>query len=139
MTVGTSRPAAALRLDRLIRIDMPESTLRFGVDPASVTVTSDGIVRYVVVATSASGAVNALYEGIRCSTAETRLYARHNPDTGWVPVKDGEWRPLHEARPTRHSLAIARGGACLGSGPNQSAARIVRDLGGDVNWRFWNN
>ena len=132
-------PPSPLRLDRLIRIDIPESTLRFGVDPASVALTSDGIVRYVVVATSASGAVNAFYEGIRCSTGETRLYARHNPDSGWVPVKDGQWRSLHETRPSRHSLVIARNGGCLGSAPNQSVAQIVRDLGGSVNWRFWNN
>jgi hypothetical protein len=128
-----------LRLDRLIRIEIPGSTLRFGVDPASVVLTSDGIVRYVVVATSSSGAVNAFYEGIRCSTAETRLYARHNPDRGWVPVKDGLWRSLYETRPSGHSLVIARTGACVGGAPNQSAAQIVKDLGGSVNWRFWNN
>ena len=129
-------PPAPVRLDRLIRIEMPESTLRFGVDPASVALSSDGIVRYVVVATGISGAVNAFYEGIRCTTAETRLYARHNPDSGWVPVRDGMWRALHETRPSRHSLAIARNGACLGAAPNQSAAQIVRDLGRDADRRF---
>ena len=124
------------RLDRLLRIEIPESTLRFGVDPASVVLTGDGIVRYVVVATSSSGAVNAFYEGIRCTTAETRLYARHNPDSGWVPVRDGMWRSLHEPRPSRHSLVIARNGACLGGAPNQSATQIVRDLGRDADRRF---
>lgn len=132
-------PPAPLRTDRLIRLELPGSTLRFGVDPASVVLTSDGVVRYVVVATSDTGAVNAFYEGIRCSTGETRLYARHNPDKGWVPVKDAQWRSLQEARPSRHSLVIARTGACVGGAPNQSAAQIVRDLGGSVNWRFWNN
>lgn len=132
-------PPAPLRMDRPLRVDVAGSTLRFGVDPTSITLTFDGIVRYVVVATSATGAVNAFYEGIRCSTAETRLYARHNPDSGWVPVKDEQWRSLHETRPSRHSLAIARNGACLGGAPNQSVAQIVRDLGGGVNWRFWNN
>lgn len=130
---------APLRPDRLIRLEMPESTLRFGVDPASITLTGDGIVRYVVVATSSTGAVNGFYEGIRCSTAETRLYARYNPDSGWVPVKDAQWRSLQETRPSRHSLVIARTGACMGGAPNQSAAQIVRDLGGSVDWRFWNN
>ncbi|MFC5498728.1 CNP1-like family protein [Caenimonas terrae] len=131
-------PPAPLRLDRLLPIDIPESTLRFGVDPASVALTPDGIVRYVVVATSNTGAVNAFYEGIRCSTGEVRLYARHSPDKGWVPVKDSLWRSLSEARPSRHSLVIARTGACNGNAANQSAAQIVRDLGGSVNWRFWN-
>jgi hypothetical protein len=132
---------APLRTDHLIRIDMPGSSLRFGVDPASIVVGRDRIVRYVVVATSSSGAVNAFYEGIHCSTAEVKVYARHNPDSGWVPVPDSRWRSLYETRPSPHSLAIARGGACVGEAPNQSAAQIVHDLGGagNGNWRFWNN
>jgi hypothetical protein len=132
---------APLRTDRLIAIDMPESALRFGVDPASIAISGDGVVRYVVVATSSSGAVNAFYEGIRCSTGETKVYARHNPGSGWVPVKEGQWRSIHETRPSRHSLAIARNGVCVGGAPNQSVRQIVRDLGGSGsgNWRFWNN
>jgi hypothetical protein len=129
----------ALRTTRLITIEIPESTLRFGVDPASISVGSDGIVRYVVVATSSSGAVNGFYEGLRCSTGEVKTYARHNPASGWVVVKDGQWRSVREARPSRHSLVIARNGACIGGAPNQTAQQVVRDLGGDPNWRFWNN
>lgn len=128
-----------LRTEGLIRIDMPQSNLRFGVDPASVSLGSDGVVRYVVVASSNSGAVNAFYEGIRCSTAEVRLYARHNPDSGWVLLSDGEWRSLHQSLPSRHSLVLARTGVCAGGAPNQSTTQIVRDLGASVNWRFWNN
>ena len=129
----------ALRTEGLIRIDMPQSNLRFGVDPASVSLGSDGVVRYVVVASSNTGAVNAFYEGIRCSTAEVRLYARHNPDSGWVLLSDGEWRSLHQTLPSRHSLILARTGICAGGAPNQSTTQIVRDLGASVNWRFWNN
>ena len=127
-----------LRTEGLIRIELPLSNLRFGVDPASVSIGSDGVVRYVVVATSNTGTINAFYEGIRCSTAEVRLYARHNPDSGWVLLNDGEWRSLHQTLPSRHSLVLARTGVCAGGAPNQSTAQIVRDLGGNVNWRFWN-
>ena len=132
-------PPPQLRTDRLVRIDMPGSTLQFGVDPASVSVGADGIVRYVVVAATTAGAVNAIYEGIRCSTGEVRVYARHQPDRGWVQVKDSRWQSLFDPGPSRHSLAIARNGACVGGAPNQNAAQVVRDLGGSPNWRFWNN
>jgi hypothetical protein len=127
-----------LRTAPLIKLEVPQSTLRFGVDPASVALGSDGIVRYVVVATSSTGAVNAFYEGIRCNSGEFRVYARHNPDSGWVPVKDGPWRSLHDRLPSHHSLVIARTGACMGHGPNRSAAQIVRDLGANVDRRFNN-
>jgi hypothetical protein len=129
-------PPPALELDGLIPIEQPGSSLRFGVAPGSVTVGSDGIVRYVVVAKSSSGAVNAMYEGIRCSTGQFRVYARYNPSGSWVPNKDALWRSIHEAQPSRHTLTIARTGACIGDGTNRSAEQIVRDLRGSVDHRF---
>lgn len=133
-------PPPAFKLDGLIPLEMPRSALRFGVDPASVSLGSDGIVRYVVVATSgaasATGAVNVLYEGLRCNTAEFKVYARYNAGSGWTVAKDSPWRPLHDAQTANHSLVIARTGACVGHGPNRSATQIVRDLRAPVDTRF---
>ena len=92
----------------------------------------------ITLASSSSGAVNAFYEGIRCATGEMRVYARHNPDTGWVPLKDGQWRSLHD-QPSRHSLEIARTGVCRGQAPNASATQIVRDLARGADRRFDTN
>jgi hypothetical protein len=121
-------PAPAFSLDGLIPLETPRSGLRFGVAPASVSVGADGIVRYVVVATGPSGAVNGLYEGIRCNTGEYKVYARHNPGSGWVIAKEPQWRPLQDAPMPRHALTIARTGACVGHGTAASAAKIVSDL-----------
>ena len=126
----------AFSLDRLIVLDMPRGALRYGIDPASVSVGPDGIVRYVVVASSATGTTNAMYEGIRCGAAEVKVYARHNSDSGWTPVRDAVWRPLHDNHPSRHSLTIARTGACMGHAPNRSATQIVRDLRAPADLRF---
>ena len=134
-------PPPALKLDGLIPLDIPGSTLRFGVAPASVTIGSDGIVRYVVVASSTTGAVNAIYEGIRCDTGQYKVYARHNPDSGWKPTKDADWRSLHEQQQkpmSRHTLVIARTGACIGHGANRPATRIVQDLRLPADTRFRN-
>ncbi|HSV46812.1 MAG TPA: CNP1-like family protein [Ramlibacter sp.] len=116
----------ALRLSGLIPLDMPSSGLRFGVDPASVTVGDDAVVRYVVVATSGEGAVNALYEGLRCGTAEVRTYARHDGKSGWVTVQGGQWQSLANAM--RHSRLIAYTAACDGKVPWRRAADVVREL-----------
>jgi hypothetical protein len=129
-------PPPAFRQSGLIALDMPRSSLRFGVDPASVSLGSDGIVRYVVVAASATGAVNGLYEGIRCDTAEFKVYARYNAGSGWTVAKESPWRPLHDAQTSSHSLLIARTGACVGHAPNRSATQIVRDLRAPVDTRF---
>lgn len=126
----------AVKTTGLIPLELPGSTLRFGVDPSSVSLDSDGIVRYVVVAASASGAVNGLYEGIRCNTGEFKVYARHNPGSGWVVSKNADWRAFTDVPSSRHSLLVARSGACIGHGPNRSAAQIVRDLKSPIDSRF---
>lgn len=129
-------PPPVLKTERLIELEMPRSTLRYGVDPASVSLGADGVVRYVVIASSSSGTVNAMYEGIHCKTSQVKVYARHNPDSGWVKAQDPQWKSLHETQHSRHSLLIARTGACLGQAPNRSAQQIVRDLRAPVDSRF---
>ena len=121
-------PPPALNLDGLIPLDLPRTELRFGVAPASIAIGSDGVVRYVAVARSSAGAVNAIYEGIRCGTGDFRIYARYSPGSGWVPAKETQWRALHDAPFPRHSLAIARAGACIGHATNRPASQIVHDL-----------
>jgi hypothetical protein len=127
---------AAFRTDNLIPIEMPGSTLRFGISPESIVIGSDGIVRYVVVATSTSGAVNALYEGIRCNSGEFKVYARYNPGSGWVRASEPDWRALNDERVSRHTLTVARNGACIGHGANQPASAIARDLRRSGDTRF---
>lgn len=129
-------PPPALRTGGLVPLDVAGTSLRFGVDPASVTVGSDAVVRYVVVATSPSGTVNAMYEGIRCGTGEVKVYARHSPGSGWVPAKAAEWQALQSTPHSRHSLSVARSGACLGRSPNGSPTQIVQDLKAPVDLRF---
>jgi hypothetical protein len=129
-------PPPALRTQGLIPIDVTGTSLRFGVDPASITLAGDGVVRYVVVATSSSGAVNGIYEGIRCGTGQVKVYARHNPSSGWVPTTGSDWQDIYKTANSRYSLAIARGGACQENAPNVSPAQIVQDLRSPVDRRF---
>jgi hypothetical protein len=129
-------PPPALRTEGLIALDLRGTDLRFGVDPASISVGTDGVVRYVIVATSSSGAVNAMYEGVRCGTGDVKTYARHAPGTGWNMVRNSDWQRLQSTGATRHSMFLARAGACRNRAPNMSPAQIVRDLKAPVNLRF---
>jgi hypothetical protein len=129
-------PPPALRTTDLIPIDVPGTSLRFGVDPASITVGPDLVVRYVVVATSSTGTVNAIYEGIRCNTGEVKVYARHNPDNGWIPARNSQWQDVYRAPNSRHSMHIARSGACQEHAPNGPPSRIVQDLRAPIGSRF---
>ena len=129
-------PPPALRTQGLIPIEVAGTSLRFGVDPASIAVGSDGVVRYVVVASSTSGTVNGIYEGLKCNTGEAKVYARHNPDTGWVAAGKSEWRDVHTIPNTRYSLAIAKSGACKEHAPNGTREQIVQDLRAPAHLRY---
>lgn len=122
-------PPPAFNAEKLLPVDVGAATaLSFGIDPATLSVTKDGIVRYVVVASSRTGAFNAMYEGIRCATGEYKVYARYNTGSGWNAVSAPTWQSLYAASPSRHTLRIARAGICRGNAPNYSVEQIVRDL-----------
>jgi len=122
-------PAPAFDQRRMVEIDMPPMLdLKFGVDPATIVITNDGVVRYVVIAknTGPSGAINAFYDGVRCATGEGKTYARFSGDA-WHEVENPEWKRLDQAR-TRYNLALARQAICTSGAPRRSAAEMVREL-----------
>lgn len=98
----------------LLNLDMPKYvTLNFGIDPSSIAITPDGIVRYVVVVHNASGAMSAaLYEGIRCATSQVKTYARSNRPGSWISNKSPEWRDFTDNLPSKHAWVFARQAAC---------------------------
>ena len=120
----------AFSKDHLVAIDMPHYvTLKFGVDPSTLAITADGIVRYVMVAINASGSVNAMYEGIRCATGEVKTYARAGGSGTWSVIKEPEWRALSDNLPSKHAIAFARQGACDGRAATASTvADIIKAL-----------
>lgn len=114
----------------VIPIDMPRYvTLSFGVDPATLAITPDGIVRYVMVAVNANGSVNAMYEGIRCATGQVKTYARANASGHWSAVSEPQWTDLNGTQPSKHALAFARQAACDSRATTASSvADIIRAL-----------
>lgn len=105
------------------------SSLVYGVDPASIRITQrDGVVRYVMVATSASGARNVMYEGLRCSTAEFKTYARYSADGRWSPVSNPQWRSLFGNMPSKHALRFAQAGGCDNATAPSSVMVLVSRL-----------
>lgn len=126
---GEVPPPPAFNAAKLLRFDVSSgSTLVYGVDPATLSIGKDGIVRYVLVASSSTGARNVLYEGLRCSSGEFKTYARYLPEGSWAQVEKAEWRSMFGNMPSRHALQLARSGACNNSAPASSVGEIVRQL-----------
>lgn len=109
------RPPAppAFATDQLIPIDMPRYvSVDVGIDPSTLTVGADGVVRYVVVMRNDSGSTTASFEGLRCATDEVKTYARLATSGQWVVVQAPEWKPINGNMPSKHAWAISRQGAC---------------------------
>lgn len=127
-------PPPALNLKGLVPFEVATvSNLTWALDPAAVTLVGDGLVRYVVVARSQSGVLNALYEVINCSSGELKTYARivgKENDAAtktWATVGDPKWRSLYDV-PSKHALALAKQGVCTGKTAAQTVNEIVTSL-----------
>jgi hypothetical protein len=123
------RLPATVNLERVVTFELSRSTsLVFGIEADSLRIDPDGVVRYAFVARSSSGAVNVLFEGIRCQTAEVKLYAHWDQGSGWTSVPASTWQALSFRGATRRAMQMARGGVCAQATPNTSPARILEAL-----------
>ena len=124
-------PPPAYSLDHLIDIELPRArsrAVRIGVAPETIAVNQKtGVVRYVAVARG-PGAVNASYEGIRCATAEYRVYARQVAGQPWEPVRGGTWLPMAAPTSAPHPHALALSGMCAGTAVTVPEQTIIRAL-----------
>ena len=119
-----------LHTERLANFVLDQrSTMQLGIDRDSVSVDPDGVVRYVFVARSTSGAVNAVYEGLRCKTGEVKVYGRWDPsNSNWRAHASDGWERLEPRGATRRALQMAQAGICDGRAPQRSPRLIVDAL-----------
>lgn len=122
-------PPPAFDLRRLVPLEMPSyMSLRFGVDPQTMSVTGDGVVRYVVIAyREGTDTVNAFYEGVRCATEEYKTYARYSGGE-WNTVTRPEWKRIDD-RNSIYTYQLAKQSLCAGGrAPRSTIADMIREL-----------
>ena len=78
----------------------------FFVDGSTLSVTADGVVRYVLVVRSPGGATNISFEGMRCETRERRIYASGRPDGSWSKSRGEEWKRIRDTGANRYHVAL---------------------------------
>ena len=108
------------------------SSFRFAVDPKSVSVGDDNVVRFTVVITSSGGGRNVTYEGIRCDAFERRLYATlPKGATEWVPNRGEDrdmWRRMETGVRNAYAATLATDYFCEGRTVAGKADKLIRDL-----------
>ena len=110
----------------------PLGSFHYALDKSSISVEPGGLVRYAVVATSAQGAVNVSYEGIRCPTQEYKIYAIGMAGK-WQLVRDPVWRPIQLRSPYSFRRTLMQDVLCPGgiavTGPAQALDNLRKGHG----------
>jgi hypothetical protein len=102
------------------------SEFKFFIDRGSVSVGSDRIVRYTLVARSKEGAENISFEGMNCMAAEYIVYAV-GVQGAWVS-RPGSWHAIEPRSVQRWHNALQREYFCPNNIPIASAEEGVRAL-----------
>lgn len=96
----------------LIPVEMAASSNKFLVDAKSLSLGADGVMRYTMVIRSSGGALNVTFEGIRCETGETKLYALGRKDGTWGPARSSKWKPVTESGSRTYQTALMKDFFC---------------------------
>lgn len=104
------------------------ATQSFAIDPKSLTAGSDGVVRYTLVSTSAAGAKNISYEGIRCHSMERKLYAFGHPDGTWSRSRRDKWERIPRHTTNNHHATLALEYFCDGRAIAGDADELINRL-----------
>lgn len=127
-----ARIPAYPRSENLVRFDVGDgSPHRFYIDAPSLSIGTDGVVRYTLLVRTAGGATNISFEGIRCEVRRQKYYAVGNADGTWTPARNPQWRRITFEDPDRRHLALVDNFLCVGKAPLGSQKAILTRLKGN--------
>lgn len=113
----------------LLSFDVSSSaTASFFIDARSLSLADDGVVRYTLVVRGAGGAENVTYEGIRCETAERKLYAIGRSGGEWVRSGNDAWVQIADNALNRQHAVLFKDYFCRPGEPRPVLDQIVRSL-----------
>ena len=102
------------------------------IDGNSLSVGVDSVIRYTLVVISAAGAKNISYEGLRCETAERRLYAFGRSDKTWSKARANQWGKI-QGSTNNHHVELYGNYFCVVGAPfvmsADDARRVLRSGG----------
>jgi CNP1-like family len=120
---------AAPREENLLPFEVSATaTQSFAVDAKSLSVGTDGVVRYTMVSTSPSGAKTISYEGIRCQSFEKKQYAFGHADGSWSRSRYDRWEPIVRNAGNRQHAVLALDYVCESRMVAGNAERIVERI-----------
>lgn len=95
------------------------------IDPASVSIGEDRVVRYTAILKSRSGATNVFYEGLRCSTGQYRRYA-YGSQNEFRLSGNSRWKYIGNDGSDRYMKALSTDFICPPPSVGNDAALLKR-------------
>lgn len=125
-------PPAKFDIGQAVAFEVsPRSRLSYALIPNTLSIGSDGIVRYVMVVTSPTGAQNVLFDAVRCASDDSKTLARwSNTQKHWFANENSSWADVNDLK-HRYSQVLARGIFC----ENHVTRRTVDEMLGELNRR----
>lgn len=115
--------------ENLVRFEASAAnTNEFFIDATSITIGSDGVVRYTMVVRSPSGAQNVSYEGIRCETTEQKAYAFGRRDGTWSNASAPAWKKIEYKQLQRQHGVLYSHYFCPDGAPIRSAEAAIQRM-----------
>lgn len=117
------------RSEALVQFNVGDaSPHRFYIDPPSLAIGADGVVRYTLVTRTAGGATNVTYEGIRCEDRRHKVYALGRDGGTWTPARNAEWRRIERQNVDRQRVALIEDFLCVGAAPRKTEKDMLNRL-----------
>lgn len=115
--------------DNYLQFEVSATTpFAFFVDAKSLSIGSDGVVRYTLIAKSANGALNVSYEGLRCADGQYRVYAFGGADNAWSEARDSQWRAIRADPRNGERATLYSDYFCPFAAPVTSVEQALRAL-----------
>lgn len=99
----------------------PTERNRFYIDGNSITIGTDGVVRYVLVVKTVGGATNTSFEAMRCETRELKMTAIGRTNSTWVRMENPQWQRVENKIVNRYHAVLNREILCPAGLPPQDA------------------
>lgn len=103
----------------------PASPHRFFIDAESISVGSDGVVRYTLMIRTSGGAINVTFEGIHCAMRAQKYYAIGRSDGSWSRARDPQWRRIEYKEINRYHEVLYTDVFCHGKFPVKNAKEAL--------------
>ncbi|MBS0307994.1 MAG: CNP1-like family protein [Proteobacteria bacterium] len=126
--IAVQLPAAPKQENLIPFYVSPTATYTFSIDTKSLSVGSDAVVRYTLMAKGSGGAENISYEGIRCKSKERKLYAFGRKDGSWSRSHRDKWEPITQHVSNPYHAILMTDFLCDGEAVAGSADDIARHL-----------